>query len=52
MNFSEVIHENLVTSSRILAKMLSKYKKILYSLTLFGVRYQGIAAINTFTDSL
>ena len=52
MNFSEVIRENLVTSSKILAKMLSKYKKILYSLTLFGVRYQGIAMINTFADSL
>ena len=28
------------------AKMLSKCKKIVYSLTLFGVRYKGIVKTN------
>ena len=37
--------------SKILTKMLSKYKKIVYSLTLFGERYKQIVTLTTFTDS-
>ena len=62
---SEVICKILVTISnsqgvrrfggkppKVLAKMLSKCKKIVYSLTLFGVRYKRIVTLATFTVSL
>ena len=38
--------------SVILAKMLSKCKKTVYSLTFFGVRYKLVVTFTTFTDTL
>ena len=35
-----------------LSKMLSEYKKMVYSLTLFGVTYKQIVTLTTFTDTL
>ena len=37
---------------KILAKMRSKCKETVYSLTLFGVRYKSIVTFTTFTASL
>ena len=39
-------------SPKVLAKMLFKFKKIVYSLILFGVRHKRIVTLTTFTDSL
>ena len=33
------------------AKMLSKYKKIVYSLTPFGVRYKRIVELEVWTET-
>ena len=41
-----------VNLPKILAKILFKRKKIVYSLTLFGVRFKQIITLITFTDSL
>ena len=41
-----------VNLPKILAKILFKRKKIVYSLTFFGVRFKQIITLITFTDSL